>query len=102
MKPGTKLKCIDDSLKPEQIKWQKIICPNWIKKNAIYTVKTINNHDDIVEGILLEEIQNPISFNIFLNKDIEPHFATWRFAEELSPEPQEEINEFTNTLIYLN
>jgi hypothetical protein len=81
MKVGTRVICVDDSVRPEMIEWQRQYCPNWVKKDAEYTIREFDNNDGIVDGVLLEEIENKPIFLIKWNRLIEPRFATWRFRE---------------------
>lgn len=93
MEVGKRYKCVDASIKPEAVDWQKAFCPNWVKEGATYTVRQITDHDGIVEGVLLEEIVNPVSYNLFMSMPLEPHFALWRFADTAEESVEEEIEE---------
>jgi hypothetical protein len=55
--------------------------PNWIKKGQKYTVRAMLNNDDIVPGLLLEEVRNPLIFIHLINKVQEPAFGMFRFAK---------------------
>ena len=81
MQVGKRYKCVDASIKPEAVEWQRAFCPNWVKEGETYTVRQLTDHDGIVEGVLLEEIVNPVAYNMFMDRPLEPHFALWRFAE---------------------
>ena len=81
MKVGTKVICIDDSIRPEMVQWQRQYCPNWVKKDSKYTIREFDDNDGIVDGVLLEEVENRPVFLTKWNRVIEPHFATWRFRE---------------------
>jgi hypothetical protein len=93
MRPGTKVICVDDSIRPEMIEWQKEKCPNWVKKDEHYTIRHFDSHDDIVDGVLLEEIKNNLVVCIPFGKVLEPRFATWRFRELETPDPVAELIE---------
>jgi hypothetical protein len=80
MKPGDKVVCVDDSIKYGLLEFVGHAYPNWIKKDEIYTVREILTNDDIVPGILLEEISNPEIYIHLLGKDQEPAFRLNRFA----------------------
>lgn len=81
MKVGTKVICVDDSIRPEMVEWQRQYCPNWVKKDSKYTIREFDDNDGIVDGVLLEEVENQPVFLIKWNRVIEPRFATWRFRE---------------------
>lgn len=96
MQVGLRVICIDDSKRPEVSEWATKHCPNWVKKGDKYTIREFDDHDGIVDGVLLDEIINPLVFMTKWNKVIEPRFATWRFQvlqenEELEEE-LEEVN----------
>jgi hypothetical protein len=78
---GTKVICVDDSKRPEVAEWAIKHCPNWVKKGEKYTIRLFDSHDDIVDGVLLEEVVNQPVFLVKWNTVIEPRFATWRFRE---------------------
>lgn len=81
MKVGTRVICVDDSIRPEMIEWQKEYCPNWVKKDEKYTIREFDSNDGIVDGVLLEEVKNRVIYLIRWDRFIEPRFATWRFRE---------------------
>ena len=81
MKVGTKVICVDDSIRPEMVQWQRQYCPNWVKKDSKYTIREFDDNDGIVDGVLLEEVENRPVFLTKWNRVIEPRFATWRFRE---------------------
>ena len=91
MQVGKRYKCVDASIKPEAVEWQRAFCPNWVKEGETYTVRQLTDHDGIVEGVLLEEIVNPVAYNMFMDRPLEPHFALWRFAE--THEAEESVEE---------
>lgn len=93
MKQGSTVLCIDDSKRPEVAEWSSTHCPNWVKKGRKYTIRQITDHDDIVLGVLLEEVVNKPVYLTRWNKVIEPHFATWRFAELEEESIKQEIYE---------
>tara|TARA_Y100000389_G_C17457270_1_gene519023 strand:+ start:1706 stop:2005 length:300 start_codon:yes stop_codon:yes gene_type:complete len=71
------------------------IFPNWVKEGKIYTIRGFHDNDDIVVGVLLEEIINPIVPIALINRFQEPAFATWRFnkSDEISIEASIEEEE---------
>jgi hypothetical protein len=90
MKPGTRVVCVDDSMRPEVAEWQPKYCPNWVKLDAKYTIREFDDNDGIVDGVLLEEIRNPMVYLTKWNRFIEPRFAAWRFREMEESESTEE------------
>jgi hypothetical protein len=95
---GDKVLCINDSIKSEMIFPIINMYVNWVKKGKPYTVKEIYFNDDIVVGILLEEISNPAIFIKLINRMQEPAFATWRFEKRTSAQI-EETNEAELSII---
>jgi len=81
MQPGDTVICIDDSIKADKIEFVSAAYPNWIKKGRKYTVRDILDNDDIVPGLLLEEVRNPLIFIHLINKVQEPAFGMFRFAK---------------------
>jgi hypothetical protein len=81
MRPGTRVVCVDDSMIPEIAEWQPKHCPNWVKKDQEYTIREFDDNDGIVDGVLLEEVVNPILYLPKWSRVIEPRFAAWRFRE---------------------
>ena len=102
MTPGTRVICVDDSKRPEVAEWATKHCPNWVKKGDKYTIREFDNHDGIVDGVLLEEIINPLVYMTKWNKVIEPRFATWRFEVLQEDEAMEEELEKVSILEILN
>jgi len=98
MTPGKRVVCIDDSIRPEMIEWQRQFCPNWVRKNAEYTVREFDDNGGVVDGILLEELRNKPVLCIPFGRVLEPRFATWRFREVEKKETKVEIE--TSELIY--
>jgi len=81
MRPGDTVICIDDAIKADKIEFVSAAYPNWIKKGQKYTVRAMLNNDDIVPGLLLEEVRNPLIFIHLINKVQEPAFGMFRFAK---------------------
>lgn len=99
MKVGTRVICVDDSIRPEMIEWQKQHCPNWVKKDEKYTIREFDNNDGIVDGVLLEEVENRVIYLIKWDRFIEPRFAIWRFRELEEDVQDAELIEETLELI---
>jgi hypothetical protein len=75
---GDEVICIDDS-KPNG--WSQEDFPQWVVKDKTYVIREILHNDDIVAGVLLVELKNPLIFQKLLNRFQEPAFATWRFSK---------------------
>lgn len=95
LKIGSKVLCVDDSIKPGKLNFVGYAYPNWIKVGEIYTVREILPNDDIVPGIVLEEIVNPPLYVHLLGREQEPAFRISRFRElddqELAIETEETV-----------
>lgn len=86
MQVGSKVICINDSIDAEKLVEISKDVPNWVKKDEIYTIREILDNDDIVTGVLLEEVSNPKLFFKIINKIQEPAFGLFRFREITPPE----------------
>jgi len=95
-----KVKCVDDTIKPEFIIETARYYKNWVKKGEIYTVWDVLENDNIVTGYLLEELENEMVYQPLLGREQEPAFRTSRF-EVVSYEEEEESEEFSHE-IYIN
>lgn len=96
---GDKVKCIDASTPPDKVEFVSDTYLHWVKKGAEYTVRDILGNDDIVPGILLEELHNYPVFIPLLNAEREPMFRLNRFVKTASAEivlEKEEIEETIN------
>jgi hypothetical protein len=95
MNVGSKVICVDDSIKPGKLAFVGYAYPNWIKEREVYTVREILPNDDIVPGIVLEEVVNPPLYVHILGREQEPAFRLTRFRElddqELAIETEETI-----------
>jgi len=84
---GDKVRCVND-VRP--VGENPAIVPNWIKEGEEYTIREFFNNDDIVVGVLLEEVRNPRVPIALIDRWQEPAFATWRFEKTQSAERTEE------------
>jgi hypothetical protein len=84
---GDKVRCVNDVRPAGE---NPAVVPNWVKEGEEYTIRGFHNNDDIVVGVLLEEIENPITPILLINRWQEPAFATWRFEKTQSAERTEE------------
>jgi hypothetical protein len=91
MSPGTKVICVDASIKPEAFISVIECFQYWVEENKVYTVREFLENDGIVPGILLEEITNkPIMIKL-LGRKQEPAFGLFRFRELTEAELEEEL-----------
>jgi hypothetical protein len=88
---GDRVVCIDDSMQPHTVEELKKNVPNWVKKDDKYTIRAILNNRDIVTGILLEEIDNPVLYFDKIGGFQEPAFAEWRFRKLKPSESMVEV-----------
>jgi hypothetical protein len=96
MKVGSRVLCVNASIKADTFFGVIQNFKNWVEKDKIYTVREILDNDDIVPGILLEEISNPPVFIKLLGRTQEPAFAAFRFREledDKVKELEEELEE---------
>lgn len=75
---GDEVICINDS-RPNG--WTSEHFPQWVKKDEKYTIREILENDDIVIGILVEELINPIVYIALIDREQESAFASWRFSK---------------------
>ena len=94
---GEKVVCFDSSMQPHTVEELKLDCPNWVKKDAKYTIRAIIDHDFVV-GVLLEEISNPLKYFKVVDKVLEPAFASWRFRK--LKEDEVTVEQLTEELCY--
>lgn len=89
MKIGQKVLCVDDSIKTGELFTVGKLYKQWIKSGNKYTVREILNNNDIVTGILLEEVYNSPVYIKLIDRVQEPAFRPNRFRE-LEDEPLKE------------
>ena len=82
MKIGSKVICIDDSLK-EGLNMEEFHRDfhQWIKKWEEYTIRQIDENDGLVVSVLLEEVKNPIRYFTTIGRFKESSFRIERFRE---------------------
>jgi hypothetical protein len=82
MQVGSVVKCIDDSIKAEEILFVTKAYRQWVKKDMEYTIRQIFDNEGIVTGCVLEEIVNgPIPQKLLGGQWQEPAFRLSRFVE---------------------
>ena len=80
---SSRVRCIDDSIKADQILMVSRVYQEWVKKGEVYTVREVLDNDGIVTGLLLNEIVNdPIPQELLGGRWQEPAFRVSRFVEE--------------------
>lgn len=81
MRVGDRVVCVDDVIKADKLEFVAYAYPKWVTKGKTYTIRAILDNDDIVPGLLLEEIVNPEIYIHLIDKIQEPAFGLFRFAE---------------------
>lgn len=102
---GEPIVCINDTREDYE---QFLPFQEWVQENAIYHVRHIYTNDDIVTGILLEEVLNvPVKIKL-LKRFQEPAFGLFRFRR-LTEKEKETYNSLpwyqmrnTNSLFFFN
>lgn len=94
---NSRVVCIDDSYVVGTVEELKVDCPNWVRKNEIYTVEEIIDLDYVV-SVVLKEIRNPIKYFKLTNDVREPAFKISRFRllqdDKVNVEVKEEVAVF--------
>jgi hypothetical protein len=93
MEVGDEVICINAEIKVGKLGFVGHAYPNWIKERSTYTIREILPNDDIVPGILLEEVVNPPLYIHLLGREQEPAFAHFRFRKLENSELETEIEE---------
>ena len=81
---GDEVRCKDASRKPENMVVVLKNFPIWIKQDKKYIVRDVFRNDDIVVGIVLQDVKNPEIYIPLLKRMQEPAFAFWRFTKTKS------------------
>lgn len=78
---GDKVVCIDDSIAMEHLAsvFKSFQC--WPVQDQEYTIRDIFYNDDIVSGVVLQEMFNKPVFIPLLKREQEPAYAIWRFRK---------------------
>jgi hypothetical protein len=79
MRRGSKVICVDDTIRPEMIVSIAQYYQNWVKNDRVYTIREILQNEGIVEGVLLEEVKNDPIYIDLIDKKQEPAFGLFRF-----------------------
>lgn len=75
---GDEVICVNDS-RPEG--WSSEVFPEWVVKDQKYIVRELLNNDNIVVGVLVNELHNPIIWQPLIGRYQEGAFAIWRFEK---------------------
>lgn len=93
MRSGTKVVCVDDTIRDDKM-WDAInLFQEWVTKGNHYTIRDFYDNDGIVSGVTLEEIKNEPVYQKLLNRVQEPAFGVFRFRELLEEKVEEKIYE---------
>jgi len=90
---SSRLVCVDDSIKFDQIVFVSEVYQQWVKKGEEYTVRQVLENDGIVTGVLLNEVVNEPIWQKLLGRYQEPAFRLNRFnifAEVITNEQEEQ------------
>lgn len=98
MKEGTKVMCIDDLIKPEMMVTICNYYNNWVKKGKTYTIRQILQNDDIVHGVLLEEVRNEPIYIELIGREQEPAFGMFRFRELEDDKMMESVEHYVEMI----
>lgn len=98
MKTGVKVVCIDDGIKPEMIMTICNYYGNWVKKGKTYTVREVLQNDDIVHGVLLDEVRNEPIYIDLIGKKQEPAFGMFRFREVEDDKMMESVEHYVEMI----
>ena len=98
MKIGSKVICIDDSLK-QGLNMEEFHRDfhQWIKKGEEYTIREIDENDGLVVSVLLEEVKNPIRYFTTIGRYKESSFRIDRFRELEKAVTKKELEYEKNT-----
>jgi hypothetical protein len=89
---GDSVICVDSSMKPNTIEELKRCCPNWVVEGNKYTIRGFADNKNLVTGVWLEELVNPIWYFNLINTYQESAFGLFRFRKAL-PSEMIEISE---------
>ena len=94
---GDKVICIDDSIPAHMVGEIENDFEMWIKKGKEYTIRSFNDNDGIVVGVLLEEVLNFPKYFRLLCRSQEPSFKLDRFRKKEENEITEKVEEYVES-----
>ena len=94
---GDKVVCIDDSIPAHMCEEIENDFEMWIKKGKEYTIRSFNDNDGIVVGVLLEEILNFPKYFKLLGRSQEPSFRLDRFRKREESKVVEKVEEYVES-----
>lgn len=71
---------------------------NWVKKGKTYTVRQVLQNDDIVHGVLLEEVRNEPIYIELIGREQEPAFGMFRFRELEDDKMMESVEHYVEMI----
>jgi len=90
--------CIDDLIKPEMMVTICNYYNNWVKKGKTYTIRQVLQNDDIVHGVLLEEVRNEPIYIELIGREQEPAFGMFRFRELEDDKMMESVEHYVEMI----
>ncbi|MEB0262639.1 MULTISPECIES: hypothetical protein [unclassified Mucilaginibacter] len=94
MKVGDKVICVNDKIDADKSTEIRRDFEIWITKDKEYTIREILDNNNIVTGVLLDEVHNFPKFFTLINRYQEPAFAIWRFRKlNYAAAPAEAVSE---------
>lgn len=94
---GDKVICIDDSIPAHMREEIENDFEMWVKKDKEYTIRSFNDNDGIVVGVLLEEILNFPKYFKLLGRSQEPSFRLDRFRKREESKITEKVEEYAES-----
>ena len=94
---GDKVICIVDSIPAHMCEEIENDFEMWIKKGKEYTIRSFNDNDGIVVGVLLEEVLNFPKYFRLLGRSQEPSFKLDRFRKKEENEITEKVEEYVES-----
>lgn len=98
MQVGSKVVCVDDTIRPEMIISIAKFYKDWVKRDKIYTIREVFQNEGIVEGVLLEEVRNKPIYIELIDKKQEPAFGLFRFRELQEDAMMESVEHYIEML----
>ena len=81
MKRGDIILCVNDTIDSDKAKEILAYFKVWVVKDETYKIREVLSNDGIVTGLLLEGVNNPITYITLIGRCQEPAFGTFRFRK---------------------